>query len=330
MNAILQPLARTGAAMRPAAEVPMHVLASPPSRAGRRLPLAATVLVLGFLAAACPACDAASDTGGSDATTADGDDPSFGSVTLPAWFSLGTTLSPFPAIFTQGDLGDTVAESISWAMQYVQQKQLLAAKSSAKAIVPSRLFLYYNARFLEGSVRQDAGATLSDGLRAAAQWGACPETGTPPGVWPYVVAKFAQSPPLACYAAAPAVSLLDPISTAVVANNTTAIKTALFGGSPIIVGIPVYPSFLSTAVSSTGTVPMPGWAETMVGGHSLVLVGYDDSTQRYTAANAWGTSWGVKGYCTLPYAYVTNYGFDVYRVGRVGTNPKPTAPPAGP
>jgi len=44
----------------------------------------------------------------------------------------------------------------------------------------------------------------------------------------------------------------------------------------------------------------------VLGGHALVLVGYNDSTSRFTFRNSWGASWGDAGYGTIPYAYLTS------------------------
>ena len=35
-------------------------------------------------------------------------------------------------------------------------------------------------------------------------------------------------------------------------------------------------------------------------------VGYDDSQQWFIMRNSWATTWGLNGYFTLPYAYVTD------------------------
>ncbi len=51
---------------------------------------------------------------------------------------------------------------------------------------------------------------------------------------------------------------------------------------------------------------LPAKTETVVGGHAVLCVGYDDSAQRFTIRNSWGSSWGMKGYFTMPYAYLTN------------------------
>lgn len=43
-----------------------------------------------------------------------------------------------------------------------------------------------------------------------------------------------------------------------------------------------------------------------LGGHALVLVGYDDTEQTFVVRNSQGVSWGANGYGYIPYAYVLN------------------------
>ena len=68
----------------------------------------------------------------------------------------------------------------------------------------------------------------------------------------------------------------------------------------------VYESFESAAVAKSGIVPIPGHHEKKVGGHCVVLVGYDDSKSMFIVRNSWGTSWGQEGYFMMPYVYMTN------------------------
>jgi C1A family cysteine protease len=51
---------------------------------------------------------------------------------------------------------------------------------------------------------------------------------------------------------------------------------------------------------------MPGHHEKVVGGHCVVLVGYDDSHKQFIVRNSWGTGWGQAGYFMMPYQYLTN------------------------
>jgi C1A family cysteine protease len=41
-------------------------------------------------------------------------------------------------------------------------------------------------------------------------------------------------------------------------------------------------------------------------GHAVLMVGYDDATQRVIVRNSWGASWGQGGYFTMPYQYVVD------------------------
>ena len=50
---------------------------------------------------------------------------------------------------------------------------------------------------------------------------------------------------------------------------------------------------------------MPAVTEQLVGGHAVMAVGYDDSQGRFIVRNSWGDGWGMGGYFTFPYAYMT-------------------------
>jgi C1A family cysteine protease len=63
-------------------------------------------------------------------------------------------------------------------------------------------------------------------------------------------------------------------------------------------------SFESAAVAASGVVPMPKPSESVVGGHCVVAVGYDNTKRVFIIRNSWGTTWGQKGYCTMPYEYL--------------------------
>ena len=38
----------------------------------------------------------------------------------------------------------------------------------------------------------------------------------------------------------------------------------------------------------------------------MLAVGYDDTERRFIVRNSWGAGWGMKGYFTVPYAYLTD------------------------
>lgn len=161
----------------------------------------------------------------------------------------------------------------------------------------SRLFVYYNERALEGTIRSDSGAAIRDGIKTLSKQGCCPET-----EWPYVISKFENKPPVNCYTD----GLKHIIQSYYRILTLNDMKTCLASGFPFVFGFTVYESFESTAVAQTGIVPMPAKNEQVLGGHAVLAVGYNDAQQRFTVRNSWGAAWGMKGYFTIPYAYLTN------------------------
>jgi C1A family cysteine protease len=197
-----------------------------------------------------------------------------------------------PPVYDQGDLGSCTANALAGALDFERKRQDMAFMN------PSRLFIYYNERVIEDSVAQDSGAQLRDGMKSVASQGACTEK-----LWPYVAGEFAVKPPAACYTDGAQHTALQYSR---VPQDVTHLKTCLASGFPFVYGFTVYESFESDAVTKTGKVPMPGQDEQVLGGHAVLAVGYSDASQRFLVRNSWGPDWGINGYFTIPYAYLTD------------------------
>jgi C1A family cysteine protease len=189
-------------------------------------------------------------------------------------------------------LGSCTANAIGGAIEFDQIKQKL------KASTPSRLFIYYNERAIEGTIDTDSGAQIRDGIKSVASQGACPEP-----MWPYVEQSYANRPPAPCYKYA---KLHPAVQYARVTQSVGQLKACVAAGYPFVFGFTVYESFESDAVAKSGIVPMPATTEMLLGGHAVMAVGYDDAAQRFLVRNSWGTSWGMGGYFTIPYVYLTD------------------------
>lgn len=206
----------------------------------------------------------------------------------------------FAPPYDQGDLGSCTANAIAGAFQFARRK----AKQGPD-FVPSRLFIYFNERVVEGTANEDSGAMLRDGMKVCAKLGACPELSRPPaaGDWPYDPARFAVKPPPACYRVALRHQLLRYQR---VPQSLAQTRGCLAQGYPFVFGFAVYEGFESQEVARAGEVPLPAPGERVLGGHAMVAVGYDDGAQRFLIRNSWGSRWGKKGYGTMPYAYLAD------------------------
>jgi C1A family cysteine protease len=208
-----------------------------------------------------------------------------------------------PPVYDQGRIGSCTANAIAAALQFDMMKQ------GGQVFAPSRLFIYYNERAIEGTIGSDAGAQIRDGIKSVASQGDCPESDwayddTPAdpdtGVFP-PGAKPATAPPASCYANAIQHKAMAYQS---VDRNLADMKGCLSSGYPFVFGFTVYESFESAAVAQTGDVPMPGGGEKVMGGHAVLAVGYDDDEAVFIVRNSWGPGWGDAGYFYMHYAYL--------------------------
>jgi C1A family cysteine protease len=200
--------------------------------------------------------------------------------------------SQCPPVYDQGQLGSCTANAIAAAIEFNRLKQRLTD------FIPSRLFIYYNERVIEGSVSSDSGAQIRDGIKSVAQQGACPET-----MWPYDITKFRAKPPQKCYTAAAKDKIILYQRLVPTLNQ---LRGCVASGYPFVFGFTVYDSFESPEVAKTGHASMPAPGEKVLGGHAVMGVGFEDGNQWFIVRNSWGTKWGMKGYFTLPYSYLTD------------------------
>ena len=155
----------------------------------------------------------------------------------------------------------------------------------------------------------DSGAQIRDGVKSVATLGACKETS-----WPYSDVNKNPAPCTACaYATKPSAAAFAEAAKYKIktyqrlnSSQLSTLKGCLASGYPFVFGFTVYDSFEGDQVAKTGIVPMPAPKEKVVGGHAVLAVGYDDSTSRFIVRNSWGPGWGMKGYFTIPYLYLTN------------------------
>jgi len=198
-----------------------------------------------------------------------------------------------PPVVDQGALGSCTANAICGAFEYDMMWQDVP---DAQAM--SRLFVYYNERNAEGHVRTDDGAEIRDGIKSIARQGVCTEA-----LWPYDIARFAERPSDECYEQALHHRAIEYRRVEQTLND---LRAVLLEGFPVVFGFSVFPSFESTNVAHTGRMPMPGPDEKPVGGHAVMIVGYDNDEGVFIVQNSWGTAWGDNGFFYMPFEFATN------------------------
>lgn len=197
-----------------------------------------------------------------------------------------------PPVFDQGDLGSCTANATAAQVWFLDK---------TKPAEPSRLFIYYNSRALEGTIRSDSGASIRDSIKSVVRWGFCTDVS-----WPYHIPYFTRKPSQRSYAE----GRLELITQyARVPQEAKTIKSVLAQGLPVNFGFTVYESFEGAETSTTGVMPLPASNERTLGGHAVLIVGYDDAKEWYIVRNSWSDQWGDKGYFYMPYAFAHNPGF---------------------
>ena len=210
----------------------------------------------------------------------------------------------FPYVYDQGNLGSCTAQAIGAVLDYQHKRK------AGSYFGPSKLFIYYNEREMEGTVARDEGAQIRSGIKSVNKIGACREE-----VWPYQVTKFKRKPSKEAYT--DALNYQSISYERLDHTDLHALKDCLFNTNPFVFGITLYESFYQA--ERTGVVPMPAvgrWDDPPIGGHAMVCCGYNDERKSFIVRNSWGDQWGFDGYCYIPYAYMTdrNLGADYWTI----------------
>jgi C1A family cysteine protease len=214
---------------------------------------------------------------------------------LPNKVDLRPLMTP---IEDQGQTSSCVANAVAGAYEYWIKK---ASKQDHNI---SRLFVYYNARWRDGSQDKDEGSVIQLAMEGLQKFGACAES-----AWPFDPRLILKKPGAEAYKEGSPYRVHD---MAQVPLKLESWKQALAEGKPIVFGIELFDSF-DECTKRGGVVPMPApddIARKKHSGHSMCAVGYSDSEKVFIVRNSWGPDFGDKGYCYMPYDYLLNPKFN--------------------
>lgn len=224
----------------------------------------------------------------------------------------------FPPCYNQGSLGSCTANAIAGLLEFNQRIQ-----GKKTPFTPSRLYIYYREREMEGTIREDAGAEIRDGIKVVNKYGAPHES-----KWPYVINRFAKTPTKTVDkdALLNQSLLYSRLGNSGGNRSTEDIMRCLSSGFPFAFGFMVYKYFDSDDVAKSGILNMPQQNEADEGGHAVDGVGYTDDLRRVHSLgdklvvpqwakqfklwgivrNSWDTDWGDQGYFYIPFEYLTD------------------------
>jgi C1A family cysteine protease len=213
--------------------------------------------------------------------------------------------SKLPPVVDQGDLGSCGANAGDGLMAFL----------FPEIANFSRLQIYYDVRVIEGDVGVDGGVETRDVLKTLCDSGAAPETD-----WPYDITKFTQEPPVQAEKDAAGYKIKSYSRLIAEADYLNCVAQ----GFPFLLGFECYESIDSDQLAATGVMPMPAASEKIVGGHAVLVVGYDTafkssdtfknsgvdpalvSDEALLIRNSWGSDWGINGHFWMPMPFASN------------------------
>jgi C1A family cysteine protease len=201
-------------------------------------------------------------------------------------------------IKNQGSVGSCTAHASIAGLELLCKKYLKDNKSQFETLedIFSEKFLYYVTRVNIAGEKEneDTGCYLRDSVKALTKYGVCLEKSMP------YDNKFSEKPSEENYKEA-----LNYQTTRYARimehseNFLLELKNVLSNGIPVICGITCYENMFQ---SKNGIIPLPKGK--IVGGHAILIVGYDDNSKILKFKNSWGSDWGHNGYGYLYYDYI--------------------------
>jgi len=216
-------------------------------------------------------------------------------------------LRPYcPPIYDQGELGSCTANAAAAAVEYYQRRWYKQNKGIEYSKTPSRLFIYKHARYMMGIRSGDTGATIKHTMQSLHRFGA-PEEDQKYST-NYNVKNYDKEYKPVIYALASKYCVDKWYNYDGINRDQNEIlndvKKHLATGQPVLFGFIIYKNAISSAAAD-GHIKPPDANDTILGGHAVLAVGYNDNDNALIIRNSWGEDWGDHGYGYLDYEYIS-------------------------
>ncbi len=205
----------------------------------------------------------------------------------------------FTPISNQNPLNSCTANAALDALE------ILTGLENANDVVQlSRLFVYWNARELDGNTATDDGTYIRLVFDCIMKFGVCPEN-----MWPYVPQNVYTKPGLMCYRVANDNQLSGFFRINTLGQDRgNDIEAAIRFNHPVVLGIPVGTEFINyTGANTVFEAP-----KNPKGNHAIIVTGVRNNGGEFYIRNSWGDNWGLNGHAWLSYDYIVNNARDLW------------------
>jgi hypothetical protein len=224
-----------------------------------------------------------------------------------------------PLLPTPGDQGEQ-GSCVGWAVAYATRSYYVGASSGRKinpknAFSPAYVYNQINLRD-EGC---NSGSKISDALNLLQYQGVATLDD-----FPYIETQCSKRPAEEIIVSAKK----NKINSwqMIERGGIEIIKGELYKKNPVIVGM----DFPNSFYEIRGPHIFSDTRSRSVGGHAMVIVGYDDKKSAFKIINSWGQNWGEGGFGWVNYFAMTNRGREYYVMNVQSERPDPVPQPVPP
>ena len=195
----------------------------------------------------------------------------------------------FTTIKDQGEIGACSAFSIVGIFEYILKRNSINEPDLSES------FVYYNVRKANNKETEDTGSSLFEVITSISEKGVCHERFCP------YSEKLDVNPSQEAYDDALNNKIIKALN---VKGSLEDIKSAISEGYPVAISLKIYDSFqpVEGFISRPTSEEMTGES----GNHAMILCGYSEEEKIFIVRNSWGTRFGDRGYCYIPYSYISD------------------------
>lgn len=234
----------------------------------------------------------------------------FSGSELPTQVDMARSL-PQPG--NQGDQNSCVGWTVAYALKsYQEHEEERWPLGQGGAVVDAHVF---SPSFIYNQINQgkDKGSVFTDAFDVLSNVGAAPLSAMPHAAYDAPVPEAAKRT-----AARYRIQGWRRVNQ----HDTREVKAQLNADLPVVIGAMIDEGFGQQRAGDVWNSD----AGNSMGGHAMLVVGYDDAKQAFKVINSWGDAWGSAGYGWIDYKHFKRVVREAYIVRDAKNGPDATPP----